>query len=429
MGSLAESTFSWLTKDKEIKMLEEDRAALLNGAQFAEESELPFYQEAVEIIEQDLKNLKNRDEREEILYSHTWENQDEASNEHFYYQGLNRRMFLHPITKRLITEQFCGSEDPDDPNTQDKNNNNNKLPDQIIGKVVEIDTIHVSEDIIKRFKFLDHLPLGTPVQLVEFAIGGMKAVTFEKDEKIISVDSEENPQSIETVWKENTERITFDKNVLNKMRPAINKRKTARKNRLNDQKKYDQNFDNNNSTLEDLYSYCDQLDSFPLAYQQTYDYNEQIGHETGVTLPDSSKVESFGLAAKITTPKGPEKAFGLAARMRGNSLNEKFEKEMVAEILGHNNSSNTKTTSGSGNLTKFRNPQPPKPKIQLSPPKRAPRIDDLNNQPYEDDGLELDAGSSLTGQCFLQITTKNKSTAKEKRANKRKNKKKNVEKI
>merc|ERR1740123_2407031 len=239
----------------------------------------------------------------------------------------------------------------------------------------------------------------------------MKAVNYE-------VSSEK------VLLKESTNRIIFDKNVLNKMRPAINKRKTARQNKLRNQKKYDQNFDNNTSVLEDLYSYCDQLDLFQGTNSNltNYDYNEQIGNEIGVKLSDS-KIESFGLAAKITTPKAPEKAFGMAARLRGNSLNEKFEREFVEETF-----SGISSHSKNGNLSKFsiNNNQ----NTLLSPPKRIPRIDDLNDQPYEDNGLELDAGSSsLAGQCFLQITTKSKSSAKEKRANKRKNKKKNSEKM
>lgn len=287
-------------------------------------------------------------------------------------------MFSYPITKRLITDQFAQSqqntetltEPAEDTPTNAENTAQppppqhplQKMPQTIQGKIVEIDTIQISDDIVKRFKFLSHLPNGTTIQLIELNFSSIKAIEYQ-DSNQTTIKSEK--------------RIIFDKDVLNKIRPALNKRKAARNKRLKDEKNYQRVVEQNErfSNLEELFYYSEhdflpiqnnnpEFFNQPLEFEDIEGYDDMFnlnegeepedGTETGsvtttstLNLRDqnlqklkSQPVKTFGLAKKMAKPLSdninePKQSFGFAARFR-NLENQPTEEEMAYQILGQN---------------------------------------------------------------------------------------------
>merc|ERR1712038_2211062 len=106
--SLEESQFTFVTLDHELKMLEEDLENLILGAKNAEETEKPFFKEAMEVTSAEIADLKK------VVY--TKERQVVQDVEDFlidkiegvdlgnrvqYYQSKNQRVFLHPLVHRF----------------------------------------------------------------------------------------------------------------------------------------------------------------------------------------------------------------------------------------------------------------------------------------------------------------------------------------
>lgn len=335
--NLCESMFAWINLEKEKLLLNEDLNALKNGLIYGEKSEIPFFLEAIEIVNFEIEHFSGKFEKFEsgenlVKVDSVVDQVDDFENfgQNFvqYYQSKNSRMFLHPITKRLITDQFTKNHQkqpidlPEEPSDDEidklikeaiaKLNNQeieskpqiesktlSNLPKTITGKVVDIDNIQIHEDIQKRFKFLNHLPIGTTVQLVELAIGSIRTVNYvEKD------DSNKPPAK-------SSQKVLFDKSILNNIRPALNKRKHQRQQRAKLEKTYE-TFVNQTDQIEELYNYTDT--NFP-SYQTEFDGNSFKTNENENLTPVEN---SFGFASEMRIEKQVKNmpSFGLAAKMQ-----------------------------------------------------------------------------------------------------------------
>jgi len=179
------------------------------------------------------------------------------------------------------------------------------LPKKIIGKVVDFETFQIyDEEVRKRFKFLNHLPEGTTVYLVEVDLRSMHVAESDKISR----------------------HIKFSKEAVKKVKPAIDKRRRLRNERKREEQSYEQKY--LESQMEELYMFDDS--QFPTVYndQQTYNNNEsfpdlieQSPQPTNASISSSSslanqiKMGSSMPGAPLSTP-----SFGFAARMRNSGM-------------------------------------------------------------------------------------------------------------
>ena len=193
------------------------------------------------------------------------------------------------------------------------------------------------------------------IQLVELSVGSIKSIQYgdsiEEEEIHVSNRPTQTNRSIKSQSK-----IPFDKEILNKMRPALNKRKFARSKKLKNEKSYQKKLDDSLNTPEDLFLYSDR-NFYPLSEHQgtstavtdeatTSFFNEPTefenidGYEelqkSYKTAEKTAPKESFGLAAKMSCPISRNKgsnsitsSFGFAARLRTAETDE----EKAARIL------------------------------------------------------------------------------------------------
>lgn len=74
-------------------------------------------------------------------------------SKHFYYQAPNaQNVFLHSINSRML---------------QQAHGNLEKSPQKIQGKIVQIECCTMNEDLRKRLKYLQHLPVSSVFEVVE----------------------------------------------------------------------------------------------------------------------------------------------------------------------------------------------------------------------------------------------------------------------
>lgn len=265
--SLEETQFTFVSLDYELNMLEEDLLNLEQNLLSAEEMEKPFYKEAIELTTTDIIEIK------ESIYKNGTASVDidnfkvsslnQSSDKLQYYQKKNQRVFLHPLIHRFLIEQFSDN-----------------LPKSISGRIVETESLQLYEEHYNRFKFLTHLPLGTTVQFVEVDVYNLKV-----DGKV----------------------VRFDKEVLEKLKPALQKRKKNRKEKKRLEKVYERNLEQHE--LEEFYTFDDG------------DFVSLNETEEPQITPEPVIVESYGLAAKLGTPKASSniESYGFAARLRNSA--------------------------------------------------------------------------------------------------------------
>jgi len=88
-------------------------------------------------------NLKQREDKK----------LDSKENFYYLYQSNDaQQLFLHPINFQSLLNQYGSHE---------------KLPDEIEGKILELEDMNQNEITLKRYRFLSHLPLTSQFQFVE----------------------------------------------------------------------------------------------------------------------------------------------------------------------------------------------------------------------------------------------------------------------
>lgn len=76
----------------------------------------------------------------------------------YYYQAADgQSMFLHSVNTRMLQQQFGSLE---------------KSPHQIKGRIVQVESCSLNEDLRKRLKYLQHLPVTSQFDVVEIEFDG-----------------------------------------------------------------------------------------------------------------------------------------------------------------------------------------------------------------------------------------------------------------
>jgi hypothetical protein len=152
-----------LLKDKRTQ-LEDD---MQSPKEFNKKKELnPTVAEYVPIAKQEsvndnenLESTRNQLIEDSNLTVNDIDIAPEHLNHFFFYQAPNaQNIFLHSINSRVLQEMY-GSLD--------------KAPQEIRGKILQIESCTMDETLRKRLKYLNHLPLASVFEVVE--------IEFEKD--------------------------------------------------------------------------------------------------------------------------------------------------------------------------------------------------------------------------------------------------------
>ena len=158
---------NYSTRLADIKCELEDLQELLSRS--LEEIETIFIQDAIGLVKRqqdeilaasidqiDLSVVKDDEKNlcEYIQPSDEQHNGDDACS--FYQASDGQLCFLSGFNVKLLNEEYTSKGKP--------------LPDEVFGSVIEIENCHLTEDELKRKRFLSHLPLYTNVRFVEIDI-------------------------------------------------------------------------------------------------------------------------------------------------------------------------------------------------------------------------------------------------------------------
>lgn len=265
---LLSSPFAWVSHLEEMELLQEDLMTLQVGLVDAEDSEIRYFEEAMEIVKNEL--IKLRTTQEPSTLSIQTINPDADKGLVHFYQSGTRRSFLHPISNRCLLMKY-----------------GEKLPATVSGRVVEVDTLILYPDEQAKFKFLSHLPSGTTVQLIELEMNSMKV----QEEKIV-----------------------FEKAEYQAMHKALQKRKQQRNARKREEARYEKSFH-----VQENHYIFDEMD-FPMSsstnsgFEPVFQNFDDLSLQNHATEPSGS----FGLAAKLASPV-TRTSFGLAAKLQQQS--------------------------------------------------------------------------------------------------------------
>jgi len=346
--SFSESCFGIINLQQELDILLEDLESLNVNVAMADKLEIPFYREAVNLVKEGVLEIESRRQcqKESDDTKHDgFEKSADADECYQYYQTSNTRMFLHPINNRCLIEEFLNKSvenksverKRENSSSSFKKNNEEEessaednqekettdeievrcLPGNITGKVVEFETFQVYEDIAKKFKFLNHLPEGTTVYLVEVDLKSMHVQTKFKDTN-----------------KDISQLIQFSREAMKKVKPAIDKRRKLRNERKREEQSYEQKY--LESQMEELYLFDDsQFSQLPTNHDPDfYDNSESFpgqfepeSPQQDYSPPTYSATSSSSLASQMkmgmslnTTAYPAPASFGFASKMRNPGM-------------------------------------------------------------------------------------------------------------
>lgn len=338
--SFSESCFGIINLQQELDILLEDLENLNVNIAMADKLEIPFYKEAINLVEESVLEIESKRQSQKVSVDAKLDGFEKSitADECFqYYQTSNTRMFLHPVNNRCLIEEFLNKpidrkaknhvETTAEGNQDGKNQDEEEvtaedtgvrsLPKQITGKVVEFETFQVYEDIAKKFKFLNHLPEGTTVYLVEVDLKSMHVQTKYKDTN-----------------KDISQLIMFSREAMKKVKPAIDKRRKLRNERKREEQSYEQKY--LESQMEELYLFDDsQFSQLPQNYDPDfYDNSESFpgqfeteSPQQDYSPPTYSATSSSSLASQmkmgmsLNTNAYPAPAsFGFASKMRNPGM-------------------------------------------------------------------------------------------------------------
>lgn len=272
--SLEETSFGFISTEYELKILTTDLTQLANELLTAETSEAPFLKEAMQLTQLDIDTITTNNTiktptNQTVIKTLpiTDRNIEDCVR---YYQMHNRRVFIHPLTYRCLLEEFGAT----------------NIPNDIEGKIIDVETFQLFPDNLSRFKFLNHLPIGTTVQFVELQLNTIRS---------------------------NGLPVKFREEVMAKVKFAIDKRKKFRREKQRLENQYERKL--LHEELEGMYVY-DESD-FPMEHEDSR--HSECNDEPVLITPNQTG--SFGFAAKLSTTPSNSKSgtFGFAAQMRSTS--------------------------------------------------------------------------------------------------------------
>lgn len=128
------------------------RVEIKNRKLFGEETlELSFFEAAIKLLEDQKKNLIS--EESEGIKNSKPPSQTQRQDFYYFHQsrdGLN--IFLHPLCMKILKYHF---------------NSYTSIPTHLSLPIIQLERVLVNSSNRKRFKYLDHLSLGTQIILVE----------------------------------------------------------------------------------------------------------------------------------------------------------------------------------------------------------------------------------------------------------------------
>lgn len=158
------------------------RSELKKRKSFGEESlELSFHEAAIKFIEDQRKVLLDLDQNNKSNNNST--NRANVVDFYYYHQsrdGLN--VFLHPLCMKILKHHF---------NTYDS------IPSELSLPIIQLERVLVNASNRKRFKYLDHLSLGTQIILVEVDLRSIvSASTLQSHQKELSLRKDVRDQKL-----------------------------------------------------------------------------------------------------------------------------------------------------------------------------------------------------------------------------------------
>ena len=151
-------------KQKELEKFIEDKET----AEMSNSSLNPLVAEFVpsqkhEVVEESAESHENRNELIDDECNLTVNDIDivpaaanSQSKHFFYYQAPNaQNVFLHSINSRMLQQMFESLD---------------KSPQKIQGKIIQIECCTMNEDLRKRLKYLQHLPVSSVFEVVEIEL-------------------------------------------------------------------------------------------------------------------------------------------------------------------------------------------------------------------------------------------------------------------
>lgn len=134
------------------------RSEIKNRKLFGEESlEMSFYEASIKLLEDQKKqeeSVKNVIEPATVkqLHEHPVKQQPAAECYYFHQSRDGLNVFLHPLSMKILKHHFSSYD---------------AIPRDLSLPIIQLERVLVNQSNRKRFKYLDHLSLGTQIILVE----------------------------------------------------------------------------------------------------------------------------------------------------------------------------------------------------------------------------------------------------------------------
>ncbi|KAG5676281.1 hypothetical protein PVAND_006129 [Polypedilum vanderplanki] len=312
-------------KKKEIEMLIEEDEKLKNEKQYEQQvvnsfgqmtissniSTTPSVSSTTESLDDELHSII--DEEECTLTVKDIDITSESSNSHsqhfYYYQAPNsQNIFLHSINSKMLQLMYGSLE---------------KSPQTIRGKIVQIECCSMNEDLRKRLKYLQHLPVSSVFEVVE----------IEFEEGFISED-------VIDVFKDD----------------LLNRRK-KRQRREREEKKREKviNEINDRQMGKMLSASAANIDICSSSqFPEYYEFQELVNESTGISDLSTSPAGLPSFANMLTSPTGheseklwPSLATPTSSSNATNCSNNLFfdDAKMITRIAENKASSSAKTAT------------------------------------------------------------------------------------